>query len=149
MMDNGETDRSIFKLYDAGGSGLQFFEKVAAELIETVDKAQVDRVRDVIQIRCEPEDIGPVILVTPEAVEFRLPTLNWMVIPIETSCLWRRVLHDETPREDLKKLIALARTTRRKQFRTCRHCGRKVPPERRHGADVCHGCAERHLGIVH
>jgi hypothetical protein len=23
------------------------------------------------------------------------------------------------------------------------------PPEHRDGDDVCHGCAERHLGVVH
>ena len=30
----------------------------------------------------------------------------------------------------------------------CRFCGKELPPEHRH-SDVCHGCAERGLGVVH
>jgi uncharacterized protein (TIGR02996 family) len=34
-------------------------------------------------------------------------------------------------------------------FRSCRYCTKQNPPEWMHAGDVCSGCAERYLGIVH
>jgi hypothetical protein len=141
---------SIQRLY--GNSGIrQLFEEVAAELIGLVGQATVERTRDAVQINCEPEEIGPVVLVTPEAIEFRLPTVRWLHpgLPVPTSQLWRRITYEFAPPEGLAKLIASSRAARKRQFKTCRYCRNRVPPEHRHGGDVCHGCAEQHLGIVH
>lgn len=46
-------------------------------------------------------------------------------------------------------LIQAAVAIRRAKFLVCRYCGQSNPPEWQHGADVCQGCAERHLGVVH
>jgi len=129
----------------------QPFEEVAVELIGLAGPSSVERTRDAIQINCEPEEIGPVILVTPDAVEFRLPTLAWPHpgIPAPSSRLWRRVDLDDFDSVDLSSLLKSARAARRRQFHVCRYCGRKVPPEHRHSQDVCHGCAEQHLDVVH
>ena len=45
-------------------------------------------------------------------------------------------------------LIDEAGRQRRESFRTCRYCKETLGPEHMHG-DVCHGCAERYLGVVH
>jgi len=57
---------SIRRLYE-NSERHQPFETVAAELIGLVGPAMVERTRDAIQINCEPEEIGPVLLVTPVA----------------------------------------------------------------------------------
>ena len=133
------------------GSELQHFERVAADLIREAKYPYAERTREAIQIYCEPADIGPVILVTPDAVEFRLPTLAWPHpgIPSPSSRLWRRVDLDDFDSVDLASLLKSARAARRRQFNKCRYCGRKVPPEHRHSPYVCHGCAEQHLHVVH
>lgn len=46
-------------------------------------------------------------------------------------------------------LIKKARARRRRTFRTCRYCGGMFGPEHKHSPDVCDGCAEVHLGIIH
>ena len=50
--------------------------------------------------------------------------------------------------EDILGLVQEASLARLREFRRCTYCGRSFPPEHSHG-DVCHGCAERHLGIDH
>lgn len=131
-------------------SGLQRFERVAADLIREAKYPYAERTRDAIQIYCEPADIGPVILVTPNAVEFWLPTLTLPHPGIpRASRLWRRVDFDEFDSVDLASLLKSARSARRRQFNKCRYCGRKVPPEHRQSPDVCHGCAEQHMHVVH
>jgi hypothetical protein len=127
------------------------FQKMAEDLAQLLNPCRAERTREAILIIGEPEEIGPVVLVTPEAVEFRLPVVRWLGphTPVPTSVLWRRVDLDEVAVGDLAKLITDARRARKRQFRTCRYCGRRTPPEHRHEKDVCHGCAEQHLGVVH
>ena len=48
----------------------------------------------------------------------------------------------------LTTLLRAAQEARRAEFSQCRYCGRTLGPENMHG-DMCHGCAERHEGIVH
>lgn len=55
----------------------RLFEAVARLLANTVLLgAEEARTRDAIQLT-EPSDPGVVVLVTPEAVEVRLPTVEW------------------------------------------------------------------------
>lgn len=49
----------------------------------------------------------------------------------------------------LRHLIEAAQMIRLATFRTCRFCQESTPPEWMHDEDVCQGCAEKHLGIVH
>ena len=95
------------------GSELQHFERVAADLIREAKYPYAERTRDAIQIYCEPADIGPVILVTPDAVEFWLPTLTLPHPGIpRASRLWRRVDFDEFDSVDLASLLKSARAVR-------------------------------------
>ena len=48
----------------------------------------------------------------------------------------------------LTTLLQAAQNARRAGLGQCRYCGRLLGPEHMHG-DMCHGCAERHEGIVH
>jgi hypothetical protein len=45
-------------------------------------------------------------------------------------------------------LIQTARRQRRESFRKCKYCGIIFGPEHMDG-DVCHGCEEKHLHVVH
>jgi hypothetical protein len=98
---------SIHRLYENSGIR-QLFEEIAAELIGLAGPATIERTRDAIQLSCQPEEIGPVVLVTPEAVEFRLPTIRYVHpgLPLPSSQLWRRITFEFAPPEDLAKLIA-------------------------------------------
>jgi hypothetical protein len=46
-------------------------------------------------------------------------------------------------------LIQAGIVIRRAAFRRCRSCKRNMPPEWLHAEDMCQGCAERELGVVH
>lgn len=51
--------------------------------------------------------------------------------------------------EVCRLLIDEAGRQRREAFRTCRYCKKTLGPEHMHTEDVCQGCAERYLGVVH
>jgi hypothetical protein len=94
---------------------------------------------------------GIVALVTREALELRLPTIEWPHPhePRQSSRLWRRVewsAIDDRP--VLRSLLDEALAARRAEFRQCRYCGGVFPPEHMFKEDVCHGCASNHLGII-
>jgi hypothetical protein len=99
--------------------GLRTVEALALRVLERLPFGEVGRTRDVIQIDDGGEE-GVCIVIAAEH------------------------LSDEV----LDELLAAARRARGAQFRRCRFCGERFPPERRHG-DVCHGCAEKHLGVIH
>lgn len=50
---------------------------------------------------------------------------------------------------------ALERTVRKSRrewagrLQTCTYCGRALMPGLMHDETCCHGCAERHLGVIH
>lgn len=73
----------------------------------------------------------------PRATPKLLGTVNWRQTKASTVDM---ICH---------MLIADAREHRRAKFRTCRYCRKVFGPEHMHSDDVCHGCAERHLGVVH
>lgn len=64
------------------------------------------------------------------------------------SCL-RDVEHLPIARErDLKLAARRVRAARARALTRCRFCREQNVPGHMH-EDVCHGCAERHLGVVH
>jgi hypothetical protein len=132
--------------------GLRRVEDLAMRVLDFMPDAQVERTRDAIQFEHGGER-GVVVLVTAEAVEFRLPTLEWTHPHFATpsSRLWKRVraekLYDGQPA--LGELLERARAARARQFKKCKYCKELFPPEHRHSGNVCHGCAERHEGVVH
>lgn len=129
---------------------LRSFEQFALRVLDLLPGARVDRARDVIQITQEDER-GIIVIVTPEAVELRLPTTEWVGphTPIASSRLWKRVKWDRMSDARLSRFLESAGQARAAEFTRCRFCGQEFPPEHRHEEDVCHGCAERHLGVVH
>src|SRR5688572_12177649 len=125
-------------------------ERRAAQLLELLPESTVERTRDVIQINYGGEE-GIVVLVTAEAVELRLPTVEWTggyYDPAGTSRLWRRRTWTSLPDDALPSLLKAAQRARRREFHTCRYCRGRFPPEYRIGKDVCHGCASEFEGVV-
>jgi hypothetical protein len=122
----------------------------ALELLQLLPGAELTRTRDVIQLD-EPDRRGIVALVTPEALELRMPTIEWQGphTPVLGSKLWRRVEWRTLKKGDLARLVAAARRARARQFRRCTHCGELFEPGHMHDAHTCQGCAERYLGVVH
>lgn len=132
------------------GEDLRRFEEQALDLLRFFPEATVARTRDAIQIDIR-EDKGIVLLLTPEALELRLPTVEWThgaYGPVASSALWQRVEWNSLSNQKVQEFCQEALRRREKQFVPCRFCGEEFPPERRHD-HVCHGCAVRELGIVH
>ncbi len=76
---------------------------------------------------------------TPMRDDRELCALSWEEMPAE---LPEQVVA-------VHSLIQAAMVIRRSQFRVCRFCRESTPPEWQHATDVCQGCAERRLGVVH
>jgi hypothetical protein len=125
-------------------------ETTVERLLLLLPGSRVDRLADVARLEIGGGD-GIVALVTPEAIELRLPTVDWVGShdPVPSSRLWRRIKTAELTDEELSGWVSRALAARAREFRECRFCKAKVPPEHRHSKNVCHGCAERHLGVVH
>jgi hypothetical protein len=134
--------------YDFGE--LRRFEEFALRLLDLLPGAEVERTRDVIQI-AHGDNEGIIILVTPEAMELRLPTFEWPHphSPGPSSRLWKRIKWESLGNKRLLRLVEEAKQARLGEFATCRFCKKRFPPECMHDDDVCHGCSERHLGVCH
>jgi hypothetical protein len=94
---------------------------------------------------------GIVVLVTPEAFEIRLPTVEWTGgthSPVPSTRLWRRLRADRVDDTTLEQVLSRAEAARTREFRPCRFCRREVPVEHRTGA-ACHPCASRHTGTAY
>jgi hypothetical protein len=132
-----------------GFKELRRFEEFALRILDLLPDSQVERTRDVIQV-AHGKDEGIIVLVTPEAIELRLPTLEWPHphSPGPSSRLWKRIKWERLGGRKLKRLLDEAKQARMDEFATCRFCKQRFPPECMHD-DVCHGCAERHLGVCH
>ena len=63
----------------------------------------------------------------------------------------RGVVHVPPPAAEPKLAAALRRAHSRLKaaLRTCRYCQERFTPGHMHAADVCQGCAERELGVLH
>lgn len=131
--------------------GLLRVERLALRVLDHLPGAELERTRDVIQIDWGGEK-GIVVVATPEAIELRLPTVEWTqgaYGPAASSRLWQRVRTDEMDNRSVQDLIDAALAARREAFHECRFCGRRFPPEHRFSEDVCHSCASKHFGVVY
>ncbi len=131
---------------------LRVVEEWTRKALELLPGAELSRTRDAIQLDWGG-GAGVVVVLTPEAVELRLPTVEWTCGaygPAASSNLWRRVKYDklEDDEERLGTLLRTCMAKREAQFRTCKYCGERVPPEHRMGRNVCHGCASKHEDVV-
>lgn len=132
---------------------LRRVEQYALDVLQLLPGARVSRTRDVIQLEVGADE-GIVVLVTAEALELRLPTVEWTCGaygPAPASRLWKRVTWSKIERgqADLAQLLAAAQAARTAEFRTCKYCSRQVPPEHMHSRTVCQSCASTHEGIVY
>jgi len=125
-------------------------EKHALVLAEVFPDAVVSRTRDVIQFDID-HDRGCTVILTAEAAEIRLPTIEWTkgaYGPRPTSRPWKRIsLRGHGAGRRVLNCINAAISARTSEFRECVICKCSVPPEHR-VRDYCHGCASSHLGIV-
>jgi hypothetical protein len=129
---------------------LRLVESNALRILKWRPDGRVERTRDVIQISYNDER-GIVVLVTAEVFEVRLPTIEWTCGsygPVDSSRFWRRIKVGDVSDDELNLILSKALKARQSQFKRCRYCGNSFPPEHR-DSDVCHGCAENILGIVH
>lgn len=134
--------------------GGRLVEANAARILDLYPNAHVARTRDVIQIdiRTDADEArGVTVLVTPEAYELRLPTVEWTAGPYgpaASSRYLKRVRARTAEGQALDELLGDAIARRDAEFVPCRYCGRPTAPEHRH-RDTCHGCTEHHLGVIH
>lgn len=132
-------------------SGPTLLEVRAQQLISVFPDCEITRTTDVFQFRYDAL-MGVVVLVTAEAFEFRLPTIEWTLGaygPRLTTKLWRRVGAGNIDPAALRRVLDEAVQARRDEHRLCRFCGRLVPIEHRYDDDTCHSCSSRHLGVVY
>ena len=134
--------------------GGRLVERNAARILEIYPLAHVERTRDAIQVDIRTShapERGLTILVTPEAYEIRLPTIEWTAGaygPAASTRYLKRVRAGCVTDEAIRILLEDAIGRRDSEFVPCRYCGQPTPPEHRHGR-ACHACAERRLGVVH
>lgn len=130
------------------------FGRLADQLLDCLPGAHFSRTRDVIEvIAIDDEGRGVILLVTPDGVEIRLPRTQWVrpYLPIPSSRFWKRIkTHGPEDVPAVMAHVRRAQRAREREFRKCRHCGAKFPLEHYHPEiRCCHGCAERHEGVVH
>lgn len=130
--------------------GLRSVECRALEVLQALPGVALSRTRDVIQLEWGGEE-GIVALVTDEALELRLPKIEWTrgsYGPAMTSRLWQRVTWDALTDGQLADLLKQAQAARDAEFAICAYCGERFTPDRMTG-DACHGCASKHRGVVY
>jgi len=100
----------------------------------------------------DPEEV--IVTITAGAVEVAIFDLRWdgphtpVVHPKLLGVLYWGHFSPSQFEEMLTALVQTACQFRQAEFTKCRYCDRVLGPEHMHG-DVCHGCAERHEGVVH
>jgi hypothetical protein len=143
------------ELRPAGSVEYPVLEEATERMLTLWPSAEVDRTRDVVQIDChDTEGLILVVIVTPEACEFRLPSAYWdsanRMCP--SSRLWKRVRHSRLSKPAIRRILEDAEREREAHSTRCRcrFCGDLVPPEFVLEVDssVCCRCALRELGVA-
>lgn len=98
----------------------------------------------------EKDESGEVgVVETPAGLFVGWIDVAWPSPHSPVPCL-RGVVHLPVPEDvDVGREIEKARRKRRRARRSCRFCGEENLPGHMSGPDVCQGCAERELGVVH
>lgn len=136
--------------------GLTIVEQNALKVLNRWVTGTVTRTRDVIQIdytesKLPTGEIAAVALVTAEALELRMPTVEPLAphVSIRTSKFWKRVEWSKVADDKaLGKLLNSILGARRRSFRACKYCGERYPPEQRFRVDVCLECATGYEGVL-
>lgn len=135
---------------------LRRVDRVAQLVATCLPNATIQATRDVYQFDQEDPD-GFSIVVTPESLELRLPTIEWThgyMGPRRSSRLLERMSHspESLGTYTIQTLVKRGQEARRAEMRPCVHCGLPTEPGHAHELDgdwVCHGCSEQFRGIVH
>lgn len=89
------TTQTFDSFEDALPLGNLPLERLATQLLQHLPEAKVERTSDAIQLTTGDfrDEAGLVILLRPDAIEFRLPVLVWLGHhePANTSKLWQRL----------------------------------------------------------
>lgn len=129
------------------------FERLATQLLQHLPEATVERTSEAIQLTIGDfrDESGLVILLSPDAIEFRLPVLVWLGPhePANTSQLWRHIALNELTKTQLPELIAAAQNQQQQSFGNCKYCGERNPSGWMFSSDICESCALSELGIMH
>ncbi len=110
---------------------------------------EMERTRDVFQFTGIDAD-DPIIVVTRESLEIRLPHLEWPHpnIPFPSSRFWKRLSWKRLTDKTITTRVQEARQIRLEQYQDCEFCKRRFQPERL-TMGACDDCADEHLGIIH
>ena len=105
------------------------------------------------RVRLIGGDPGEVVAVlSPSSLKVSEFAVEWQSqTPVVTPVLVGEIIWNASrdPEQRLTKLIAKARSRRRRKYRTCELCGKRQPPEWMHDGSVCQGCAVEHWGVVY
>ena len=157
MLGEQQLEELLYPVGRSRSSCPREFEELALVILRRLSGyklLKVERAQDVIQISVDDED-GFSVVVTPKGVELRLAHIEWTggaYGPELRSRLWKRLETSEIEGWDeaaWHRVFKAAFQARQRQKRRCRFCERKFVPELMHAQDVCQGCAERHLEVVH
>ena len=135
-------------------AGFRSSEKLALRVLRLLSCKSIERTRDVFQIEsygdAEPEHSGIIVVITPEAIEIRFPTVEWTKgchAPVLSSQIWRRAEAAGLKDRDLGRLLDEAQQLRNHALALCRYCKKRFPPEQRVLYNQCYACRARHGGI--
>jgi len=139
-----------------GEGGLLIVERNALLLMEVLKSTSFQRTRDVIQVDYKVnEDVELTVLVTREAYDFRLLTIEWTqgsYAPVKTSKIWKTLeveaLGEKEIKDKISKLIDEALKVMNGDLVTCKYCKEKFHPSHTIDGGVCHSCAVKHLNVV-
>jgi hypothetical protein len=125
---------------------------IAAQLTQPVEQQEDDE-SAIVFTSGDPGEV--IVKLTASQVAVAEFAVSWhtphtpVVEPIAIGIVnWTRISPEATMRA-VKALIAAAREARLAKFSECRSCERSLPPEWMHTEDLCQGCAEPEMKIVH
>ena len=133
---------------------LTSIEERAREVMAWRSPCRLERTQNVIEIQFpDPGDSDAVLvaLVTNDALELRLSTIEWTCGshgPALASDLWKRLTWTEVDEVGgvAVPLTALAEA-HRERLERCDYCEQLFLPARMSDS-ACHGCAEKHDGVL-
>ena len=139
--------------YNTFHEQVRVFEQQAFKILEAFPGAKAERTADVIQIGIGGygDETGVIVILAHDLVEVRFPEIQWrgphslLSVPKK----WQRLEGKKLQDTSLIEFIHAAQDKRRKAFRYCKYCEKSKPAGWMHNQDVCDGCAEKYLGIIH
>ncbi|WP_430789161.1 hypothetical protein VBD025_02930 [Virgibacillus flavescens] len=96
---------------------------------------------------------------TDEGLELEYEATQWdgyMPSPLpgvykKHSLSWEKLqsISKEKQQEMILELLMKTITSRKRQYRKCQFCEKKVAVEHRFDSNTCHSCASEHFGVVY